>query len=213
LVALPFKPPSFPIPKVEVQYSDGSRVTTTDRALTSFLRLRSYIFDLVTLVLHSLTNRGHFKGVSELLELIYGNDHKWAKVMLAHTEEEEEPRGLWWNTQIILSILTQLDRLDLGLDLTTNDYQMTLVRPGRTCAKFLTAGGLGSTRIDPQLTTSGPPLTHSDFFVFTEDNECWFDTVGKVETKMAGGCGNNSRKGVEGMNFPVDLTTNPALEF
>ncbi|KAH9166311.1 hypothetical protein EDB89DRAFT_2075903 [Lactarius sanguifluus] len=89
-------PPSFPIPKVEVQYSDGSRVATTDRALTSFLRLRSYIFDLVTLVLHSLTNRGHFKGVSELLELIYGNDHKRAKVMLAHTEEEEEPRGLWW---------------------------------------------------------------------------------------------------------------------
>lgn len=90
LVALPFKPPSFPIPNVEVQYSDGSRV------LTSFLRLRSYVFDLVTLDLHSLTNRGHFKGVSELLELIYGNDHKRAKVMLAHTEEEEEPQGLWW---------------------------------------------------------------------------------------------------------------------
>ncbi|KAH9013478.1 hypothetical protein EDB85DRAFT_2219216 [Lactarius pseudohatsudake] len=96
LVALPFKPPSFPIPNTEVQYSDGPRVATTDRALTSFLRLRSYIFDLVTLDLHSLTNRGHFKGVSELLELIYGNDQKRAKVMLAHTEEEEEPRGLWW---------------------------------------------------------------------------------------------------------------------
>ncbi|KAH9017098.1 hypothetical protein EDB83DRAFT_2321105 [Lactarius deliciosus] len=81
---------------LEVQYSDGSRVATTDRALTSFLRLRSYIFDLVTLDLHSLANRGHFKGVSELLDLIYGNDHKRAKVMLAHTEEEEEPWGLWW---------------------------------------------------------------------------------------------------------------------
>ncbi|KAH9011263.1 hypothetical protein EDB85DRAFT_2160201 [Lactarius pseudohatsudake] len=77
-------PPSFPIPNAEVQYSDGPRVATTDRALTSFLRLRSYIFDLVTLDLHSLTNRGHFKGVSELLELIYGNDQKRAKVMLTH---------------------------------------------------------------------------------------------------------------------------------
>jgi nuclear pore complex protein Nup205 len=80
LAALPFKPPSFPIPNVEVQYSDGSRVATTVESLTSFLRLRSYIFDLVALDLHSLTNRGHFKGVSELLELIYGNEQRQTEV-------------------------------------------------------------------------------------------------------------------------------------
>ncbi|KAF8272691.1 nucleoporin Nup186/Nup192/Nup205 [Lactarius quietus] len=80
LAALPFKPPSFPIPNVEVQYSDGSRVATTVESLTSFLRLRSYIFDLVALDLHTLTNRGHFKGVSELLELIYGNEQRQAEV-------------------------------------------------------------------------------------------------------------------------------------
>ncbi|KAH9064457.1 nucleoporin Nup186/Nup192/Nup205 [Lactarius vividus] len=80
LAALPFKPPSFPIPNVEVQYSDGSRVATTVESLTSFLRLRSYVFDLVALDLHSLTNRGHFKGVSELLELIYGNEQRQADV-------------------------------------------------------------------------------------------------------------------------------------
>ena len=79
LAALPFKPPSFPIPNVEIQYSDGSRVATTVESLTSFLRLRSYIFDLVALDLHSLTNRGHFKGVSELLELIYGNEQRQAE--------------------------------------------------------------------------------------------------------------------------------------
>ncbi|KAH9024678.1 hypothetical protein EDB85DRAFT_2181213 [Lactarius pseudohatsudake] len=95
------RPVVIPIPNAEVQYSDGPRVATTDGALTSFLRLRSYIFDLVTLDLHSLTNRGHFKGVSELLELIYGNDQKRAKVMLAHTEEEEEPRGLWWIHRVV----------------------------------------------------------------------------------------------------------------
>jgi nuclear pore complex protein Nup205 len=79
LAALPFKPPSFPSPSVEVQYSDGSRVATTVESLTYFLRLRSYIFDLVALDLHTLTNRGHFKGVSELLELIYGNEQRQAE--------------------------------------------------------------------------------------------------------------------------------------
>ena len=80
LASLPFKPPSSPIPNVEAQYSDGSRVATTVESLTSFLRLRSYVFDLVALDLHTLTNRGHFKGVSELLELIYGNEQRQAEV-------------------------------------------------------------------------------------------------------------------------------------
>ena len=76
LAALPFQPPSHPNPNVEVRYSDGSRVATTVESLTSFLRLRSFVFDLVALDLHILTNRGHFKGVSELLELIYGNEQR-----------------------------------------------------------------------------------------------------------------------------------------
>jgi nuclear pore complex protein Nup205 len=76
LAALPFKPPSHPMPNVEVRYSDGSRVATTVESLTSFLRLRSFVFDLVALDLHILTSRGHFKSVSELLELIYGNEQR-----------------------------------------------------------------------------------------------------------------------------------------
>jgi nuclear pore complex protein Nup205 len=76
LAALPFQPPSYPIPNIEVGYSDGSRVATTVEALTSSLRLRSFVFDLVALDLHILTNRGHLKSVSELLELIYGNEQR-----------------------------------------------------------------------------------------------------------------------------------------
>ena len=76
LAAIPFQPPSHPIPNIEVGYSDGSRVATTVEALTSSLRLRSFIFDLVALDLHILTNRGHLKSVSELLELIYGNEQR-----------------------------------------------------------------------------------------------------------------------------------------
>src|SRR6266404_3073141 len=76
LAALPFQPISHPIPNIEVRYSNGSRVATTVEAFTSFLRLRSLVFDLVSLDLHILTNRGHLKGVSELLELIYGNEQR-----------------------------------------------------------------------------------------------------------------------------------------
>jgi len=77
LASLPFKAPPVPsTPTLGVQYSDGARVMTSVSALTSFLRLRSYIFDLVALDLHTLTNRGHYKSVAELLELIYGNEEQ-----------------------------------------------------------------------------------------------------------------------------------------
>lgn len=58
---------------IQVQYQDGSRVTTTALSASSFLRLRSCIFDLVALDLHILTNKGHFKGVSELLDILFGH--------------------------------------------------------------------------------------------------------------------------------------------
>lgn len=61
-------------PYIQVLYGDGSRVTTTVSSLSSFLRLRSCVFDLVALELHILTNKGHFKGVSQLLEILFGND-------------------------------------------------------------------------------------------------------------------------------------------
>ncbi|KAF7326845.1 hypothetical protein MVEN_02578300 [Mycena venus] len=59
---------------IEVMYADGARVLTTVPALSSFLRLRSWIFDLAALDLHVLTSNGHFKGVAELLDILFGND-------------------------------------------------------------------------------------------------------------------------------------------
>ncbi|KAF8179075.1 nucleoporin Nup186/Nup192/Nup205 [Mycena galopus ATCC 62051] len=59
---------------IEVMYADGARVLTTVPALSSFLRLRSWIFDLAALDLHVLTSKGHFKGVAELLNILFGND-------------------------------------------------------------------------------------------------------------------------------------------
>ncbi|KAF9006925.1 nucleoporin Nup186/Nup192/Nup205 [Cyathus striatus] len=71
-------------PYVEVVYIDGSRITTTVPTLTSFLRLRSFIYDLVALELHVLTNKGHAKGVTELLEILFGND-------IDYEDEDELP--------------------------------------------------------------------------------------------------------------------------
>jgi len=74
LAVIPFQVPEAAEDlSVQVIYVDGSRVATTVSALTSFLRLRSWIFDLVALELHVLTTRGHYKGVMELLGILFGN--------------------------------------------------------------------------------------------------------------------------------------------
>ena len=75
LAVIPFKvPETIADPYVQVLYDDGSRVTTIVPALSSFLRLRSWIFDLAALDLHVLTNKGHHKGVTELLGILFGID-------------------------------------------------------------------------------------------------------------------------------------------
>ncbi|KAF5381906.1 hypothetical protein D9757_007577 [Collybiopsis confluens] len=75
LSAIPSQVPQTPQePSVEVLYNDGSRVITTVPTLTSFLRLRSWIFDLVALDLHVLTSRGRTRNVSEVLDILFGNE-------------------------------------------------------------------------------------------------------------------------------------------
>ncbi|KAJ7279033.1 hypothetical protein C8J57DRAFT_1434189 [Mycena rebaudengoi] len=74
LAAVPSQvPPTEQDTGIEVLYADGARVLTTVPALSSFLRLRSWIFDLAALDLHVLTNKGHFKGVAELLDILFSN--------------------------------------------------------------------------------------------------------------------------------------------
>ncbi|KAJ7584798.1 nucleoporin Nup186/Nup192/Nup205 [Mycena floridula] len=75
LAAIPSRvPETLQEPSIEVLYEDGARVITTVPNLTAFLRLRSWIFDLVALDLHILTNKGHHKAVSELLDVLFGNE-------------------------------------------------------------------------------------------------------------------------------------------
>ncbi|KAK7055118.1 nucleoporin Nup186/Nup192/Nup205 [Favolaschia claudopus] len=77
LAAVPSQvPASLQEQGIEVMYSDGARIMTTVPVLSSFLRLRSWIFDLAALELHVLTGKGHFKGVAELLNILMGNETK-----------------------------------------------------------------------------------------------------------------------------------------
>ncbi|RDB19677.1 hypothetical protein Hypma_013316 [Hypsizygus marmoreus] len=74
LARVPAEAPEFiQSPYIQVEYKDGQRVTTTVSWLSAFLRLRSCIFDLVALDLHILTNKGHLKGVTDLLEILFGS--------------------------------------------------------------------------------------------------------------------------------------------
>ncbi|PCH43029.1 hypothetical protein WOLCODRAFT_121398 [Wolfiporia cocos MD-104 SS10] len=79
LAVIPFKVPSTEVgePFIEVLYNDSSRVITTVSNVAAFLRLRSWIIDLVALELHVLTNKGHQKSVADLLELLFGNEEDY----------------------------------------------------------------------------------------------------------------------------------------
>jgi nuclear pore complex protein Nup205 len=62
-------------PFIEVMYHDGSRVLTSVATLRAFIDLRSRILDLAALDLHVMTNKGHHKGVLEILQILFGTDN------------------------------------------------------------------------------------------------------------------------------------------
>ncbi|KAK0478734.1 nucleoporin Nup186/Nup192/Nup205 [Armillaria novae-zelandiae] len=75
LAAVPSKAPeALADPFIEVLYGDGSRVTATVSSFSSFLRSRSWIFDLVALELHVLSSKNNQKGIAELLSILFGSE-------------------------------------------------------------------------------------------------------------------------------------------
>ncbi|KAI9430020.1 hypothetical protein H4582DRAFT_2087722 [Lactarius indigo] len=82
----------------QVQYSDSSRVATSMAALSPSLPSFGCnpTSSTLSIDLHLLTNHSHFKGISELLKLIYGSEQ--VKVIPAHKVEEEEHWYLWWGS-------------------------------------------------------------------------------------------------------------------
>ena len=78
LRAIPFQVPSVQDNNpIEIVYKDEARISSTVDAFSAFIRLRSSIFSLVALELHILTNKGHNKGVSELLDLLFSHDDEY----------------------------------------------------------------------------------------------------------------------------------------
>lgn len=76
LAAIPSKVPEVSQePFIEVMYHDGSRVMTSVATLRAFIDLRSRILDLAALDLHVLTNKGHHKGVLEILQILFGTEN------------------------------------------------------------------------------------------------------------------------------------------
>ncbi|KAI6135337.1 nucleoporin Nup186/Nup192/Nup205 [Pisolithus thermaeus] len=76
LAAIPSKVPMASVePLIEVLYNDGARVLTNVPTVRAFMGLRSRILDLAALELHVLTNRGHFKGVLNILQILYGTEN------------------------------------------------------------------------------------------------------------------------------------------
>lgn len=84
---------------LELQYADGSRVSSSVAGLTAFLRLRSWVFDLVALEMHVLTSKGMGKGVSRLLGILFGHeatsggDHQPQQLALGWGDEEDGYEG------------------------------------------------------------------------------------------------------------------------
>ncbi|KAK0463078.1 nucleoporin Nup186/Nup192/Nup205, partial [Desarmillaria tabescens] len=75
LAAVPSQAPeTLADPFIEVLYGNGSRVTTAVSSFSSFLRSRSWIFDLVALELHVLSNKNNQKGIAELLSILFGSE-------------------------------------------------------------------------------------------------------------------------------------------
>ncbi|KAF8622638.1 hypothetical protein AX15_006886 [Amanita polypyramis BW_CC] len=95
-------------PYIEVLFSDGSRCITSVPVITSFLRLRSCIFELVALELHILSNKGHFKGVSELLDILFGSESELDEDVLVNEGALRPFRDLGQSHMRVIEFLQSL---------------------------------------------------------------------------------------------------------
>ncbi|KAI5985097.1 nucleoporin Nup186/Nup192/Nup205 [Pisolithus albus] len=92
LAAIPSKVPMASVePLIEVLYNDGARVLTNVPTVRAFMGLRSRILDLAALELHVLTNRGHFKGVLNILQILYGTENLYDDIDVEWEEGMMQP--------------------------------------------------------------------------------------------------------------------------
>ncbi|KAG8847887.1 hypothetical protein FRB91_011356, partial [Serendipita sp. 411] len=74
LAALPIRAPEIPIGKEGMaSYADGVGVESNCSALTSFLRMRSWLLESVALEIHLLTDEKQFPRAGRLLDILFGS--------------------------------------------------------------------------------------------------------------------------------------------
>ncbi|KAI0789160.1 nucleoporin Nup186/Nup192/Nup205 [Abortiporus biennis] len=75
LLAMRFKAPTVPSESfIEVQYSDRSRVVTTVASFSTFLRSRSWLFEIASIELYVLAGKGLNRTITSLLDVLFGGD-------------------------------------------------------------------------------------------------------------------------------------------
>ena len=89
LAALPIRTPVVERPSAgQVVYADASRVVSTCAALTSFLRLRSWVLESVALELHMLAEEKQNQRASQLLDVLFGGMDLEDDGPIDHLDEE-----------------------------------------------------------------------------------------------------------------------------
>ncbi|KAG8771640.1 hypothetical protein FRC15_003293, partial [Serendipita sp. 397] len=74
LAALPIRAPEIPVGKEGMaSYADGVGVESNCSALTSFLRMRSWLLESVALEIHLLTDEKQFPRAGRLLDILFGS--------------------------------------------------------------------------------------------------------------------------------------------
>ncbi|KAG8801256.1 hypothetical protein FRC17_006685, partial [Serendipita sp. 399] len=74
LAALPIRAPEIPLGKEgTASYADGISIESNCSALTSFLRMRSWLLESVALEIHLLTDEKQFPRAGRLLDILFGS--------------------------------------------------------------------------------------------------------------------------------------------
>lgn len=113
LAALPIRTPVFEKSSAgQVVYADASRVVSTCAALTSFLRLRSWVLESVALELHMLAEEKQNQRASQLLDVLFGGMDLDDDGPVDHLDEEFFGTSLT-SSQSLMRVLEIFQSYDL----------------------------------------------------------------------------------------------------
>ncbi|CAG7851075.1 SubName: Full=Uncharacterized protein {ECO:0000313/EMBL:CCA72196.1} [Serendipita indica DSM 11827] len=112
LAALPIRAPEILTqPEGMASYADGTSIDTTCRALSSFLRMRSWLLESIALELHLLTDERQFPKAGRLLDILFGS----VDTMIADTSIDDLEDQFFGNAVQVFAPGQSLMLLRLGV--------------------------------------------------------------------------------------------------